>query len=312
MRFALYNNQKVEISSSGQLATCSCCNKTVRGRHGSQRVPHWTHISKADCDDWYEPITEWHLFWQNKFSKEYCEVPISIDGKVQRADIKLSNGNIIEVQNSPIKPEDIAQREAFYGKDLIWVLNGETLAKRTTVHCHYEASKFEIRIFLPPYVTVCPPYNIDEFFQYFMSSNCIQDYRKHDRTKALYPLRGQEIVIQFHRQEDYTKHKAYLKDKLRKSLDELYQNENTRSVVKLIDVSHTDLNLDYYKVDGLRKSYWREFIDKMSRPVFIHNMNGLPDNTVLWYQKNMIITIDSLIQLVQTAPNQVWSRSSHQ
>jgi len=59
---------------------------------GKRRVrpKYWSHKEKS-CDNWYEPITDWHLKWQNYFPKNNREITIKDTEKniYHRADIKL-------------------------------------------------------------------------------------------------------------------------------------------------------------------------------------------------------------------------------
>lgn len=125
MRYALLNNERTEPTVSGQIAICPCCKKEVRAFCGKLTVWHWKHISLQDCDSWYEPETEWHRKWKNKFSVKNQEVVcFDVTGEKHIADIKFDNDVVIEFQNSPIKIEEIESRNKFY-KKLIWILNGE-------------------------------------------------------------------------------------------------------------------------------------------------------------------------------------------
>ncbi len=44
-----------------------------------------------------------------------------------RADVRTPTGLVIEFQNSPITPEDILERERFYGR-MLWVFNAAEFA----------------------------------------------------------------------------------------------------------------------------------------------------------------------------------------
>jgi len=108
-----------------QEAKCDLCEGELTPKCGVVKSWHWAHKSKVDCDNWYEPETEWHVNWKNEFPKEQQE--IKMDN--HRADVKTKEGLIIEFQNSSISPDDICDREKFYGDNMIWILNGETLGK---------------------------------------------------------------------------------------------------------------------------------------------------------------------------------------
>ena len=96
---------EIEVSNSGERAKCRDCGSLVIGRKGEIRPKHWYHKSTVDCDSWNDPITEWHLNWQDKFPSKNQEITIydDINNIHHRADIQLNNGLVIEVQNSPIK-----------------------------------------------------------------------------------------------------------------------------------------------------------------------------------------------------------------
>lgn len=143
MMWALKNNERVRATPKGT-AICNKCNEELIAKCGSIKIWHWSHRSNKNCDDWYEPESQWHLNWKNEFPKEYQEVVIEKgyteeDGykeifesndftgnyKSHIADIKTTKW-VIELQNSSISTEEIQEREKFYG-NMIWLLNGEKL-----------------------------------------------------------------------------------------------------------------------------------------------------------------------------------------
>ena len=81
---------------------------------------------------------EWHAAWQNKFPHHWLEKKYGN----RRADVNIEDGDVVlEVQNSRIKPEEVASRNEDYakhGKDVIWIVNGKScgaqMIKRTSVH----------------------------------------------------------------------------------------------------------------------------------------------------------------------------------
>ncbi len=105
---------------------CPICDEEVIAKCGSIKIWHWAHKSNSECDSFGEPETEWHRDWKNNFPEECQEVVIGN----HRADVKTEKGLVIEFQNSPISPEQIEEREKFYGYgNMIWVLNGDKIAK---------------------------------------------------------------------------------------------------------------------------------------------------------------------------------------
>ncbi|RJP95322.1 MAG: hypothetical protein C4518_01385 [Desulfobacteraceae bacterium] len=130
------------ISTSGEKiraekkkkAFCGLCGSPMLAKCGQIKIWHWAHESKKDCDLWYEPETEWHLSWKSQFSSECVEYNF----KGHRADVYNKNGVVIEFQNSSISAEEIKKREEFYGKNMIWVINGKKIAQ----HFFWPASSF--------------------------------------------------------------------------------------------------------------------------------------------------------------------------
>lgn len=123
MLWALKDNERIEAQPKIK-AICPLCKEEVIPKCGQIKIWHFAHVSNKDCDSWNEPESEWHRQWKNLFPKQYQEVII----EDHIADVRLSNGLIIEFQNSSISSEDIEKRENFYG-DMIWVLNGAKFAK---------------------------------------------------------------------------------------------------------------------------------------------------------------------------------------
>jgi Competence protein CoiA-like family len=97
---------------------CPTCASTVIAKCGKIKTHHWAHESREDCDPWSENIGPWHLAWQNLVTDKHVEVAIG----PHRADIVGNAGLVVELQHSPIPPDDIDAREQFYG-DMIWVFD---------------------------------------------------------------------------------------------------------------------------------------------------------------------------------------------
>jgi len=123
MIWGLSNNKKIKAYPNGK-SICPLCKNKLVAKCGDIKIWHWAHKSKKDCDPWYKGESPWHIKWKEYFPKECQEVII----KNHRADIKTKEGLIIELQSSNISSEEIQKREEFY-KNMIWILNGETIAK---------------------------------------------------------------------------------------------------------------------------------------------------------------------------------------
>jgi competence CoiA-like predicted nuclease len=128
MIWAISNQERIRAEPN-KTAFCPICSEQVIPKCGEIKIWHWAHKVDRDCDSWAEPDSEWHIKWQNEFPKEEQEVVMKKDGMIHRADIKTKTGKIIEFQSCSISAEDVRIREAFYGENMVWLLNGDTIAK---------------------------------------------------------------------------------------------------------------------------------------------------------------------------------------
>ena len=125
MRYALENGIKKE-ATKGAKGTCLCCGAEVIAKCGKIRIAHWAHKNNEECPySMKEPKTQWHLNWQNYFPKEWQEVKCTDEqtGEIHIADIKTTNGLVVEFQHSAINPEERLSRERYH-KNMIWVIDG--------------------------------------------------------------------------------------------------------------------------------------------------------------------------------------------
>ena len=123
MKFALVEYVRQE-ATPGQKGLCPVCGAQCIARCGEQKINHWAHKSKKDCDPWWEKETFWHRNWKDKFPKEWQEV-INYDlvtGEKHIADVKTDTGLVLEFQHSSITPQERKSREDFH-KAMVWIAN---------------------------------------------------------------------------------------------------------------------------------------------------------------------------------------------
>ncbi|MBD1865676.1 hypothetical protein NC998_26190 [Trichocoleus desertorum GB2-A4] len=101
---------------------------------GAINIWHWAHVDTQECDPWSEPESEWHRKWKELVPSHQTEVTIEKNGQRHRADIEATDGTVIELQHSYISPEEIHEREAFYG-DMLWIFDMREV---------WESGRFEI------------------------------------------------------------------------------------------------------------------------------------------------------------------------
>ena len=107
---------------------CPACNEPLILKiFGTKKRHCFSHFPKTKCcDNWkYEPMSEWHLNWQNNFKKENREIWIKGENESHRADISINN-TVIEFQHSRISNPEFNKRNQFYascGKEIVWVFD---------------------------------------------------------------------------------------------------------------------------------------------------------------------------------------------
>ena len=106
---------------------CPHCRGIVIAKCGKLRVWHWAHKSKRHCDRWWEPETEWHRLWKNRFPVEWQEQGRRDEnGELHIADVLTPHGLVVEFQHSAIEREEVEIRTNFH-KSICWIVNGSRL-----------------------------------------------------------------------------------------------------------------------------------------------------------------------------------------
>ena len=106
----------IESADKTKQYFCPICGEklSIKAVNSLSVKPHFAHKKGTECiDTWQHDMSEWHYNWQCLFPEEYREIVVEKDGIKHRADV-LINGFIIEFQHSPIKAEEIIERNSFY------------------------------------------------------------------------------------------------------------------------------------------------------------------------------------------------------
>ena len=129
IKYALVDGVKREPEPKLK-GVCFCCGSEVQAKCGKRNVWHWAHVSREQCDPWWENETEWHRLWKSYFSTANQEV-VHFDqstGEKHIADVKTDSSLVIEIQNSPMSETEMRSRESFYD-NMVWIVNGEKFKK---------------------------------------------------------------------------------------------------------------------------------------------------------------------------------------
>ena len=125
MRYSIVDEKRAE-AQPGLKDVCQCCGSQTFAKCGHYVAWHWAHSKWKDCDPWWESETEWHRSWKDRFPPDWQEIVHTdqITGEKHIADVRTPHGLVIEVQNSPLHPEEMRSRERFY-KKTAWIVNGD-------------------------------------------------------------------------------------------------------------------------------------------------------------------------------------------
>ncbi|KQU72436.1 CoiA-like domain protein [Aminobacter sp. DSM 101952] len=123
MQYAIVESERRE-ATSGARGMCATCGAAMVAKCGPRIIHHWAHVSRRDCDPWWENETVWHREWKGLFPVECREIHhVAPNGEIHRADIKTASGIYVEVQHSSMTDAERHSREAFY-QNLVWVIDG--------------------------------------------------------------------------------------------------------------------------------------------------------------------------------------------
>lgn len=288
MKFALdTDGNKIEVQYSGQRAICICCNSNAIGRYGKVRPKHWYHKNIRNCDNWYEPTTEWHLNWQNKFPQQNQEVILKDENNTKHiADIRLNNGVVIEIQNSPIKIDEIYQRETFYGKNggLIWILNGEKLLTYCSIEYEYE--EYFVSIEVPTYIPNMP--NYDYLRDELLEQSFIKEIERHKHYREISVINGVYFVFFFDKDIDFNSLISKLDKEILNFTHGIYP-EHGEDIWLHFEINYKSSSKDRLYDIRFTKQHWGKFINEMKAPLFIDNLKGLDNGLLYWYNERKIV-----------------------
>jgi hypothetical protein len=135
MLYAISAGNRITATPDSR-AQCPVCKGEVLSKCSEIYVWHWAHLAGADCDKWYEPESEWHRQWKERFPEECREVTVGNHRADLRLHLKQCDGSfidrVIELQASTPSVEEIREREAFYG-EMAWLVRGDHFADRFQV-----------------------------------------------------------------------------------------------------------------------------------------------------------------------------------
>lgn len=123
MKFALVA-ESVQEARPGSVGKCRDCQARMIAKCSDLRMWHWAHSKVVACDPWWEPVTEWHRNWKNRFPVDWQEISHrSPSGEKHRADVKTAKKLVFEFQYSALSQDERKSREGFYPR-LVWVVSG--------------------------------------------------------------------------------------------------------------------------------------------------------------------------------------------
>lgn len=121
MLFANNNLDRKIRATPKKEAKCPHCKEGVLSKCGSINIWHWAH--KTKCIYETEPMTEWHIAFQELALKNGCDIEYNMKEHIADA---LKKNTVFEFQHSPISQEEILSRCNFYQKQnyrVDWIFN---------------------------------------------------------------------------------------------------------------------------------------------------------------------------------------------
>lgn len=288
------NLVEVDEAKKSKMYYCPCCGAELVLKQGDIKVHHFSHKSLTDCDDFYEPMTKWHLDWQRRFPKQCREVVVKNNGETHRADVLLRNLKlVIEFQHSPISDTDVRKRNKFYteaGYKIIWVFDkgvGELKDVLNLVQYSEYGTKGKMRL-IQDYTNMIV-YDFDKFC--YIASNFEETFN--GKEIVLYPMDSMvcdadnvyDVLTHIHfnggieklcKELEYNrKYIAYIRDILLRYINS--QSRDYISVGKLFGMigEYTVLNTDS---GNYLNSYWKSTYYKDNRYTTRYLANAISDS----------------------------------
>ncbi len=270
-------NGILSIAEPKQMAECPHCGSEMQSKCGPTKADHWAHKLKKNCDDWYTgKETDWHFNWKEKIGLKFSEKKIENDGVYHIADIHITGNEnsdelIIEFQNSQISITEVKKRDEFYGRNLIWVINGTDLGEKLWIDREFSSEFFEKWCFEPEY-----------FYRYYSGI----DIRKASAwlikvPKRLLDMRYKEFILKQGFKEDLTylklekEHPGYIAPEItfHKHVPWLYTEEQNQFKTELKKNARKEflncVNKRKIKKTQYRWKYARSAFSESKRPIFI-------------------------------------------
>ncbi|WP_051691595.1 competence protein CoiA [Pedobacter borealis] len=168
IRYASVNGE-IRAPETRLKGLCPGCGNLVTSKCGTIKIHHWAHLRNMDCDPWWEPMTQWHLDWQDYFPKEWREKVFrdEVTGEFHRADIQTPTGITIEFQHSPLSVNELLGRNNFY-KKLIWVVNAQNFKNNIRLTTAIPDPRSPI---MNPFNFSVSPEGLASFPQYFVKDD---------------------------------------------------------------------------------------------------------------------------------------------
>jgi competence protein CoiA len=289
MIYALNDEGKrIKPKSKGLRAICPGCNEIVNSRVGEINRAHWAHKTD-DCDSWRESkMSDWHIDWQNEFPEINQEVTMRDSlGNIHRADVRLNNGLVIEIQNSPIKPAEIKQRENFYSIDggLIWLLNGDELLSNCSLSCLTFPHRYSLNVILIHFNDRgYDEMDYEDFETELKNSRTLKKLRKNPFYEGEFKnIMGHKF--NFKKELNFEEIKIYILEDVMYLCDKLgFDYDYVSNKLKFeVEIQHEKT------LCSLNVKYWRKFIDEMKCNVFIDNLEGLDNDSLFWLQEEKVV-----------------------
>lgn len=149
MQIALINGERVKPTPYAKGAICPLCKTEVIAKCGEQKIHHWAHKNKIQCDLWCETPTLRHQSWKECFPEDWWEHIVDRNGEHHIADIETENGTIVLLSQKSFKEKLMTERENFF-QTPVWVIH----ASRYERSVKKFSNALKVGLFLKPHSNV--------------------------------------------------------------------------------------------------------------------------------------------------------------
>jgi hypothetical protein len=130
-------NGEPTTATPGAHGTCRQCEAPMLAKCGRIVPWHWAHVARvAHCDPWQQPDTRWTLAIKQRLADDGAEIETIVehDGERHIVDALFDGLAILLVSGRYPTPEQIEERERFFGAHTVWIYDADPFIHRVETY----------------------------------------------------------------------------------------------------------------------------------------------------------------------------------